>query len=1209
MFKRLRKVWPGSVQIMALAAVMPMLSFGESQPIRLVKNNDIEWGDSTVWEGGKVPADGDVVDFHMADGSTGNSYIRLPNSAWSVDTIVGSYNNFFLYMPWNGDRGALFGVREIRSWDSIQPIGSRAWTTARSLSGFSLLGSEESPTWLPNLFGGYRPDIGVPDGKAGVVDALWNRGAFDKSGAGKLTVKAPVDENIGINLKGGTLSVSGGTDVASDSEIAPGAYLHLDASKEDSLTTEGDTVVSWTDPESGRSVAELPAGWKDGWSAASGFVLPTLDRGHAVGGHPLVKFGVLALPEMVTTVREVFVVMAADQLDDNVMTPLGCHGWTGRNFHLDRRFDPANYSVNGLVNYYARENVLDAKLAINGNPVPWTLYPSDPQELRILSYSFAANRTVSLIGADRNTSASGGFRMAELVIYTKELTAAERRQTVAALKRRWLGDGATHDLGIVKVEAANAKIDVPANEVASVRTVNDIGGHGIVKTGEGELVLDRVQPDTARIEVRGGSIGFACKSAVPAADAAVAANPLFHLDASDADSLSGEDGVSAWHDTRKDVDFSANLCAGADKPTVSAAAPTGLSVVDFGNRLDETGPRLQFSSVQNAYEGFIVWRNIYSQSDAQNLPAIFGSASYPNFRYQSRGNLFSRWYNDRFVESAIWTVNGVVINPDSSEFGNRFGGGENGFVVIHFVATNPMALGGVADSFNDKSVSRGGGCQVAEFIGYDRLLTDKERRATESALMSKWLGEDHPDRKGWSGTLAFAEGVEPEVRAESDVTVAAVEANGTLVKDGEGTLVVKAASGITGYDVRGGALSAKDDMLADAYFHVDASDGDSLVKVPGSATGEVSQWLDVRRNGRYAQALVTNVGNSEHLLKYPQLKTVTISGLVEGMPYVDFHHLARPTASDDLPGFADVDCATMRWVDENGATTASKEIREVHIVYREDFEYVHDTLGYLSYQYSAGSFMGYYGSGGDINYQFLRGDMATWTTSIFASFSSETQKAEMRMDGEYIPPNTYCTGKNPNFHVLSLASAVNLQANCFCNDRGNCGAGGYKIAEVVVYTGKTNSYEKFTAINDYLCKKWRGIGDGSKLPTTGSLKATAGTLNLASATGAVVPKDNSSLEFTFRGADDYGKIEIDGDFVLPSHGTLTVNLPQRGETKPEPGKYVLLKAKSLIGAEDLSGWTISAGTTANYGATVKFDVVNGEIVLEISRNGGMILIR
>ena len=1167
------------------------------------------WNAPASWEGGIVPGANDKVYLGRAGGDgTEYVFLEMPPTAVAVDSVVGATENLNLSFPWSGSRGDLISVRAFGPWnDLIIPLGGYAWANRRAQCGFELLGDSAAPTMLPNIFFGFAPTIRVPEGKEGEVGNIFNRGFGYKDGVGKLTVDLPLDENIGLYHRGGTLSLKGGTATSVAEDIAPGAYLHLNAADEDSIETSGDSVIAWRDPASGRTAVPVPENWKDGWALASSFTLPTLDRDHAVNGHPLVRFGVLAGPELIRTVREVFMVIAAEPTADEVVPPLGDYaGFNGRSYHLQRPYSTSDWNNNGLFNFYARSFVKDAALAVNGNPVPWRSYPSDPCELRVVSIAFPDERAFATLGADRNCSSFGGFCAAEFVIYTRELTAAERRQTVSALKRRWLGDGSVHDVGIVKVEADGAEIEVAENEVASVRTLNDIGRHGIVKTGEGTLVLDRVQPNTAKIEVQSGKIAFSRQAAAVAADAQVAAAPAFHLDADNAASFTGEGGVTSWHDTRSDVDFQADLYSGAVMPTVAAAAPTGRNVVDFGTQLAADGPRLQFSAVKSVYEGFIVWKNTYPGSSYDNVPAIFGSQVFPEFSYNSPGSLFNQYRNNARNEACVWTVNGSVVNPESREFGDNFGGGVGNFVVIHFVSPQPLKLGGVADSANGTVRPAGGGCQVAEYIGYDRLLTDRERQETEAALMKKWLGTDHPSRKGWSGTLAFAEGVTPEIAAATDLTVGTVEATGTLVKSGEGALKINTvAPGVTGYDVRGGSLAVQEDIMSDAFFHFDAAAEDSFEYVPNTDKAEISRWNDVRGNGRYAEALVTNIGNNEDLLKHPRVGNAALPGLKEGMPYVDFLKFSRPA------GYSTTDTASMRWFDENGKTGLS-DIREVHIVYCDDIE------AYEAHPGSeCGVFIGtsqWWNGQAGIESQFLRSSVDV--NHILVYFSGNTQKALMRMDGEILPRDwqgngdCYDSQTHLHLHVLSISSTdYDLSANAFANDRGNCGAGGYKICEAVIFTGNTNSTEKFNAINDYLCKKWRGIGEGSKFPTTGALKAAAGTLSLASVTGAVVQRNNSSLEFAFKDADDCGKIEVTGDFVVPENGTISVTLPQKGEPKPTPGEYVLFQADRFVNAENFANWTVTAETNGRFAPSVRIDAESGKIILTISKIGYTVILR
>ena len=258
--------------------------------------------------------------------------------------------------------------------------------------------------------------------------------------------------------------------------------------------------------------------------------------------------------------------------------------------------------------------------------------------------------------------------------------------------------------------------------------------------------------------------------------------------------------------------------------------------------------------------------------------------------------------------------------------------------------------------------------------------------------------------------------------------------------------------------------------------------------------------------------------------------------------------------------------------------------------------------------------MGYAGYGNysstnaGMDKQFLRDGIGSLIASYWSPIAAA---AVMRIDGEPTSNGEYNSNAtaNKHFHVLSMSMAEATAANFFCNDRGNCGAGGYRLAEVVVYTGNTNSYEKFQAINDYLCKKWRDIGEGGSYTALKSLRATGGTLKLSSATGAVAPKDGANLEFAFKDADDYGKIEIDGDFVVPENGTISVTLPQKGEPRPTPGEYVLFQADRFVNAENFANWTVSAETNGRFAANVRIDAEGGKIILTISTIGYSVILR
>ena len=186
---------------------------------------------------------------------------------------------------------------------------------------------------------------------------------------------------------------------------------------------------------------------------------------------------------------------------------------------------------------------------------------------------------------------------------------------------------------------------------------------------------------------------------------------------------------------------------------------------------------------------------------------------------------------------------------------------------------------------------------VAEFLAYDRVLTESERRLVFAYLREKWQGGatgalwcgagdgvSWHDRENWMPPRTPADGVSVDlrgarVRATDDVHAGTVT-NGTLRIDAPGdTLLDAALVGATALEKRGagcltvngpqtltgethlsgGTLSASSNLvfaaLGGLVVHLDAARGDSLV-----AEGDrVREWRSLTDNGLvYQDAAVCN---------------------------------------------------------------------------------------------------------------------------------------------------------------------------------------------------------------------------------------------------------------------------------------------------------------------------------------------------------------
>ena len=1027
--------------------------------------------------------------------------------------------------------------------------------------------------------------------------------------------------------------------------VADGAWMHLDASVAGSVELAGDgKVVKWKDVR-GNGVFAGP--YQPAW-ASEALNCPTVVANWA-NGLPAVDFGLysgtkatveggssyagaewfsnskregnpsaLAWCERRADIKEVVFVFA-DTSSTNY--PTGVHvtspyvigdgagdsfarGDTGRLFANNAAFD--------------MRATLNGEVRVNGHRVSYDHAENYACGPFVVSVRGAGNLAGAVFGASgracRNDSSRdlhlGGIRLGEVLVYTRALTDAERAALEQYLMAKWCPEEALlraeEDLALLDLSAKDAQASFEEGTFTVGELMLPAGATSFAKTGSGTLEVGRMPASCTRIAVEEGGLALR-QRLVPAPDATKgpAADPQVWLDATKGDSFEYDgEKVTKWTDWRTDLTrnrtyATANIPSSGNLPTRNAA-DAGRPYVDFGPMKSSAAESI--AQVLKDYDGrtleaFVVYRNHADME--KNYP--FAGDGFVSSDDESR--LQALWYNGADQLSATFRQNGVTLNTETAKVDPT---SMKSFAVYSVRLTGACNLQYMACDRGGDYGYPSGGCDIAEVLYYDRRLTEAERADTEAYLMGKWLGKEHPGtvRLTSLASVSFAEGVKPTLGSDEPIVLGNVDGSGEFVKTGSGDMDIGKISGFEGLAVEGGSLTAEEDMMGDAYFHVDASAADSLVMVEGGERQEIARWNDVRGNGRYAKAVVEDLGNGENKLQYPRLNASAGAGWAEGRPTVDFLGRARPLAGDE-PAYGEEECATMHWYDENGSHDGSLDIREVHVVYCENG--LDGTAAYSP----GGSWMGYasYGNystkGSDLGKQFLRDGIGR----LFAGYWSPVAAAAvMRIDGEPTSNGEYVPNAeaNKHFHVLSMSMAEATHANFFCNDRGNCGAGGYRLAEVVVFTGNTNSYEKFQAINDYLCKKWRDIGEGGGYTALKSLRATGGTLNVSAATGTLEPREGAALEFSL-GADGVrGQINVDGTFAFPATGTLTVTVDP---VLLNPGRYVLLKADRLSGVENFANWVRVIGSAPMRFLTVRIDAANGELALKVSNGGSVIMVR
>lgn len=113
----------------------------------------------------------------------------------------------------------------------------------------------------------------------------------------------------------------------------------------------------------------------------------------------------------------------------------------------------------------------------------------------------------------------------------------------------------------------------------------------------------------------------------------------------------------------------------------------------------------------------------------------------------------------------------MTVNPMGDALGDMKGAGNAAdclWHVISFASPVPIMLDAMAEAIDGKC---GGGCLIAQLVGYSRKLTDGERRAAEARLMAKWLGKEHPDNGNFTSAITFAEGVDNVIDTDAEVVV------------------------------------------------------------------------------------------------------------------------------------------------------------------------------------------------------------------------------------------------------------------------------------------------------------------------------------------------------------------------------------------------------------------------------------------------------
>lgn len=764
-----------------------------------------------------------------------------------------------------------------------------------------------------------------------------------------------------------------------------------------------------------------------------------------------------------------------------------------------------------------------------------------------------------------------------------------------------LGDG----IGTVRLADESVSVGVTDGKRASVRNLV-VGGSKFVKTGGGTLVIDRMTPESASVEVRGGAVAF--ERMLDLDEPAAAENAALWLDASklatmDPLPVNAGDAVQAWKDCRADVNRVASngwqqaSTLAAHSPTlVKDAAGAGLHALSLGaDANDVSWIRTQWwrddewAGAPNACAGFIVYRP--TTDGSVYYKNILGSSTLDLFRNDGWKTLVCPNYAESAAAGSLWTMDGTVVDPWDNTV--KPASDCNRFRVMAFSSPVKLYCNGIAKVHGSSASSpyaaanSCGGIQVCEFIVYDRPLTEDERVRTEAYLMKKWLGRDHPAKTVRSSVaLSFALDLAPVVETDSDLDVSFTGGNGAFVKKGEGTLTLDepSSAAIASISVLGGGLSLPVGVVDDeVVFHFDASDEASLETRPsdlgnGQTREEVTTWRDTRNNGLCA---VSVKGQFQYARSDPALVSVeTAAGIVR--PMIDF---GTPYG------------ATGGGMTMNGTFS----IRDAMTIFADAHDNTNQRL------FTSTTATHFYRRTGDI--------IAQDATTL-----SDYQNGYIAVNREETGPKHTLEYGVP--HLISFAPTGTAKAsvNSIANDR-NSMFGGCLIGEQIAF-GKSLSAARREYWEKYLMWKWFGdgekptwadatfqsivLGNGARLSLVGT-GALVQTSKLAG-WGAVAADDVAVA--------DEGElaVEVSPESISPSRPVLSVSGALNFGTNVRfsllvsgnvpTGRYPLVTADAL-GEIDLENVTVVGGSNRQF----DLERVGRVIYVSIRRKGLTVLVR
>lgn len=620
--------------------------------------------------------------------------------------------------------------------------------------------------------------VNVAAGTVCVGTVASEGGVLTKTGAGTLAYEALAAEEV--RIEAGAFVKRTPADVAS-AVCAADPALHLDVADAASLRvveTNGERrVLEWYS-KGDRTVMAVPGRIEGSRGYAADRYAPYLTSDARLNGHDTLDFGpfavdaggrALTLSRSFDAVRHAYIVWCPRDAGDSRGQFFGCsngNGETNGNYYdfLRGTTDEAGKATATLLSGNQTTGpVQDGTTLTNGVAVTPTDYVPPPGVFTVTEFHPAAGVHISGLANDRDVARfAGGIRVAEVILYERDLTAREQVATRNYLMRKWFGATPTALPDPVETTDSLRRITVDgAAEFATDGALDVealVGAGTFVKKGTGTLTLLDPTAFVGTVSVEEGT--FASGGTTPATFGELVApeDLLFHVDAGQGlTTVTNDDGrveVTEWKSTLDDG-WAAVPFDDAHRPTLMRA--DDLDRRDVVDMAKNAGQAMRFTQngTTNLLDGIAsAFWVIGSQNGGGYL--LGGGHHYNNwnggrFNFMRGGPgglcddaaypiLSSEWVCPDNLKTADWRLDGVTVNPLATGLSGAWD-----LVSMNITdARNPTSN---ADgfAFDGRTVDNGGGlesrlgCQrLAEVILYRRRLTDAERESVEAYLRAKW---------------------------------------------------------------------------------------------------------------------------------------------------------------------------------------------------------------------------------------------------------------------------------------------------------------------------------------------------------------------------------------------------------------------------------------------------------------------------------------